>query len=152
MNTSSVSVLKIMEFEGTRMVPYDDIAGNATVGVGHLLHKGTCTAEDKPITRDQAEKLFELDIKTKAEVFVNKYVRVPLNQNQFDALVDFCYNLGCGTLLNLLSETGLNHGTYDAVSPEILKYDKAHVGGKLVSIPGLTRRRKWEAELFVRVE
>ena len=67
------------------------------------------------------------------------------------ALVSFCYNLGCGTLLNLVSETGLNQGKYDAVPPEILEYNKTHVNGVMVPIAGLTRRRQWEAELFEKV-
>ena len=148
MNTSSASADHIKQFEGVRLTPYNDVAGNATVGYGHLLHKGPCSEEDKPISREQADELFLSDLRSKAEVFVNKYIHVPLNQNQFDALSDFCYNLGCGTLANLVSETGLNHGKYEEVPPEILKYDKAHVNGEMVSVPGLTRRRKWEAELF----
>ena len=151
MNTSEKTASKIKQLEALRLVPYNDVAGNATNGYGHLLHKGPCTSEDKPWTQKQADDSFLSDLKTKAEVFVNKYVHVSLTQNQFDSLVDFCYNLGCGNLLNLVSETGLNQGKYDAVPPEILKYDKAHVNGELVEVPGLKKRRTWEAELFSRV-
>ena len=150
MNTSPTTADHIKQFEALRLVPYNDIAGNATVGWGHLLHKGPCTEDDKPITREQANNLFLSDLKLKAEVFVSKYVHVPLNQNQFDSLVSFCYNLGCGTLLNLVSETGLNQSKYEAVPSEILKYDKAHVNGVLVEVSGLKKRRTWEAELFAR--
>ena len=146
MNTSPEAVSQIADFEGLRLIPYNDIAGNATIGVGHLLHLGPVQSTDVGLTRDQALSLFSLDLKTKSERFITKYVKVPLQQGQFDALSSFTFNLGCGTLLNLLSETGLNHGDYSKVPAEILCYDKAHVDGKLVSVAGLDRRRQWEAE------
>jgi lysozyme len=147
MNTSSVAAEQIAEFEGIRLSPYNDISGNATVGVGHLIHRGPVNGTEKSETKDKALSDFSADLASKAEVFVS-HIRVPLNQNQFDSLVSFCYNLGCGTLLNLVSETGLNQGKYEAVPPEILKYDKTHINGALVSVAGLTRRRRWESELF----
>jgi lysozyme len=149
MNTSSASVKQIAEFEGIRLSPYNDISGNATVGVGHLIHRGPLNGTEKSVTKEQALALFATDLISKAEVFVSR-VRVPLNQNQFDALASFCYNLGCGTLLNMISETGLNQGKYEAVPPEILKYNKTHVNGVLVPVSGLTRRRQWEAMLFTK--
>jgi lysozyme len=147
MNTSATAAKQIAEFEGIRLSPYNDISGNATVGVGHLIHRGPLNGTEKSITESEALSTFSSDLVSKAEVFVSR-IRVPLNQNQFDALVSFCYNLGCGTLLNLVSETGLNQGKYEAVPPEILKYNKSHVNGVLVPVSGLTRRRQWEAELF----
>ena len=147
MNTSSSSVKKITEFEGVRLKPYNDASGNATVGVGHLIHRGPLDGTEVSITEAQALSTFASDLASKAETAVSR-VRVPLNQNQFDALVSFCYNLGWGTLNSLVSETGLNQGKYEAVPPEILKYNKAHVNGVLVSVPGLTRRRQWEAMMF----
>ena len=147
MNTSPASAKQIAEFEGIRLSPYNDISGNATVGVGHLIHKGPLNGTEKSETEEQAVRDFESDLISKAEVFVSR-IKTPLNQNQFDALSSFCYNLGCGTLLNLVSETGLNQGKYEAVPPEILKYNKSRVNGVLVSVPGLTRRRQWEAMMF----
>ena len=149
MNTSPASAKQIAEFEGIRLSPYNDISGNATVGVGHLIHRGPLNGTEKSVTKEQALALFATDLISKAEVFVSR-VRVPLNQNQFDALASFCYNLGCGTLLNMISETGLNQGKYEAVPPEILKYNKTHVNGVLVPVSGLTRRRQWEAMLFTK--
>jgi lysozyme len=147
MNTSRASIKQIAEFEGIRLSPYNDLSGNATVGVGHLLHKGPLNGTEKSITEAEALSTFSSDLVSKAEVFVSR-IRSPLNQNQFDSLVSFCYNLGCGTLQNLVSETGLNQGKYEAVSSEILKYNKSHINGVLVPIPGLTRRRQWEAMMF----
>jgi len=150
MNTSQEAAQQIAQFEGIRLRPYNDVAGNATVGVGHLIHMGPLNGTEESVTEAQALSVFEQDLKSKAEVFVSR-VGVPLNQNQFDALVSFCYNLGPGKLINLASETGLNQGKYNSVPAEILMYNKAHVNGALVPVPGLTRRRQWEAELFARV-
>ena len=148
MTTSPSAAAKIKGFESCRLSPYNDLSGNATVGWGHLLHKGPCTPDDKPVSQEKADELFLSDLKTRAEVFIQKYVRVPLNQNQFDSLVSFTYNLGCGTLLNLVSDTGLNQGKYENVPLHLVLYNKSHVNGVLIPEPGLTRRRQWEAELF----
>ena len=149
MNTSPMSAQKIAEFEGIHLSPYSDISGNATVGVGHLLHKGPLNGTEKSITKDQALVLFSADLISKAEVFVSR-IKTPLNQNQFDALVSFCYNLGAGHLAGLVSDTGLDKGRYDLVPSELLKYNKSRVHGALVTVPGLIRRRQWEAMLFTR--
>ena len=134
------------------MIPYNDASGNATVGVGHLLHRGPLDGTEASITREEALSLFARDLVRLAEVYILTFVHVPLNQNQYDALVSFTYNLGCGNLRNLVSETGLNQGIYDKVPSAILEYDKAHVDGKLVPLPGLTHRRRWEASLFSAAE
>src|SRR5580698_5767611 len=102
----------ITQNEGLRLVPYNDATGNATVGYGHLLHRGPLDGTEVTITAQQALQLFAQDLYSKAEVFVNK-ITVPLNQNQYDALVSFCYNCGAGNLEHIVSETGLNSGNYE---------------------------------------
>lgn len=149
MNTSSSSSKQIAEFEGIRLSPYNDISGNATIGVGHLIHKGPLNGTEKAETEAQAIQDFEADLVTKAEVFVSR-IKTPLNQNQFDSLVSFCYNLGAGRLAGLVSDTGLDKGRYDLVPAEFLKYNKSRVRGVLVPVPGLTRRRQWEAMMFAK--
>jgi len=149
MNTSTVAAKQIAEFEGIRLSPYNDISGNATVGVGHLIHKGPLNGTEKSETEEQAIREFESDLIAKAEVFVSR-IKTPLNQNQFDSLVSFCYNLGAGRLASFVSDTGLDKGRYDLVPAELLKYNKSHVHGALVPVPGLTRRRQWEAMLFTK--
>jgi lysozyme len=75
---------------------------------------------------------------------VNKCVKVPLNQYQFDALVSWTYNLGESNLKNSTLLKVLNDGDYEGVPFQIKRWNKAN--GKVLS--GLTRRRKAEAELF----
>ena len=147
--TSPKTVKTISEFEADRLKPYNDLSDNATEGIGHLMHLGPLTpSEETPETLAKSLADFAEDLKDKAEKYIALFVKVVLNQNQFDALSSFTFNLGPGTLEHLISETGLNQGNYSAVPSEILKYNKSRVNGVLVPIPGLTRRRQWEARLW----
>jgi lysozyme len=149
MKTSIIGLNLIKGVEGLRLVPYNDATGNATVGYGHLLHRGPLDGTEVPITADTALDLLAQDVHSRAEVWVDEYVRAPLSQNQYDALVSFCFNCGAKDLRTVVSETGLNNGDYSAVPPKILLYDKArNQQGQLVRLPGLTKRRTQEAELF----
>ena len=149
MNTSPEAVKIIAQDEADKLMPYNDLSGNATEGIGHLMHEGPLTPdEESPETMDKSLSDFADDLKDKVEKYISLFVKVPLNQNQFDALSSFTFNLGCGTLEHLVSETGLNQGNYSAVPPKILEYNKSRVNGVLVEVAGLTRRRKWEAGLW----
>lgn len=127
------------KFEGCSLQAYQDIAGVWTNGYGntHGVVPGST------ITLDQAQDDLASNIRG-SEYVVNRVVVVPLTQNQFDALVDFVYNLGAGnfqgsTLLRLL-----NSGDYVGASNEFPKWN--HSGGHIID--GLTRRRLAEQALF----
>lgn len=107
-----------------------------TIGYGHY---GADVKEKQTITKEQAEELLLKDLE-KFEQKVNKYNNVyNFNQNQFDALVSFCYNVG-----NIDTLTAKGTRTINEISEKILAYNKS--GGK--TIKGLTNRRKKEHELF----
>jgi len=129
----------IKEFEGVRLAAYQDSVGVWTIGYGHT--KGV--KEGDQLTREDAETILaeELDEYTK---YVKKYVTVPLNQNQFDALVSWTYNLGPGNLRESTMLKVLNNGEYDKVPDEMKRWNRA--GGKVLA--GLVRRREAEAKLF----
>jgi lysozyme len=156
LSPNGLSILK--SFESLCLVPYNDKAtksdpnptsGNATVGYGHLLHRGPLDGTEVPVTEAEALSLLAADVASKAEVWVSKYVTAPLNQNQFDALCIFCFNVGSVALGRVVSETGLNLGNYAAVPAHLLLYNKSRdEHGQLVEMRGLTRRRAAEAELF----
>ena len=95
------------------------------------------------ITPEQAEKFLKEDLKT-FEKIVKDNVKVPLNQNQFDALVSFVFNVGGGNFKNSTLLKVLNKGDYSAAAGEFSKW--VYCGGK--KLPGLVRRRQAEAELF----
>ena len=96
--------------------------------------------EGKKISKQQADSFLEASVNAKYAKNVNKYVdKYKFNQNQFDALVSFAYNIGS---IDQLTANGTR--SISEISNKILAYNKAN--GK--ELPGLTRRRKAEKELF----
>lgn len=126
-------------FEGLRLQAYQDVVGVWTNGYGntHGVVPGST------ITLDQAVSDLHTNL-TGAENVVNTYVTVPLSQNQFDALVDFVFNLGEGALKSSTLLRKLNAKDYSGASLEFPKWN--HAGGQVVA--GLTRRRIAEQQLF----
>lgn len=148
---SRKGALFIASFEGFVAEPYNDPAGNATIGYGHLLHYGRVTAADRErwgtLTRDEGLGLLMADA-VKAERCVLDRVNPPFQfQWRFDALVSFVFNLGCGILSPKYSIIGyLNrHGMRQKAADVLLMYD--HAGGR--QLPGLTRRRRAERSLYL---
>ena len=87
------------------------------------------------------------DVRT-FEKAIKRQVKVPLSQNQFDALVCLVYNIGERGFAKSTLLTKLNKGLYDEVPEQILRWNKATVDGNLQTLRGLTRRRSAEAALF----
>lgn len=128
----------IKQFEGCRLTAYQCSAGVWTIGYGHTagVHKGM------KITQAQADEYLKQDI-AKFEKYINNPSYVPftdkLNQNQFDALVSFAFNLGQGNVKKLCTGRVMNQ-----IPSAMQQYCKA--AGK--TLPGLQRRRKAEAALY----
>ena len=141
MKTSTVGINLIKEFEGCGLTAYKCPAGVWTIGYGHTKD----VKQGMKITKEQATNLLTEDLKT-YENYVNKYVTVSLNQNQFDALVSFTFNCGGGALKTSALLRKLNKGDYEGAANELLRWNKAN--GKVLA--GLTRRRKAERELFLK--
>lgn len=135
----------IKGFEGCRLTAYPD--PGSTDGRPWTIGWGT-TRGVKPgmtITQEEADLLFDEDVNAAARE-VSRLVRVPLNQNQFDALVSFDYNVGqaqfgASTLLRLLNE-----GEYEGAAGQFGRWVK---GGSGDTLPGLVRRREAERAMFV---
>lgn len=131
---------------------YLDAAGVPTIGWGHIK---TVTRQDvtrgRTISESTAQALFEDDL-DEAEMAVRAYVRVSLNQNQYDALVDFVFNLGAGNFRRSTLLKHINAGQFGLVPGELMKWTKARdpKTGKLRELRGLVTRRKYEAQLFAR--
>ncbi len=129
-------------FEGLRLTAYMDQRGVWTVGYGHTgpgVHAGLTISEA------EAEAFLAGDI-AGAVAAVNRLVTAEISQNQFDALVDFAFNLGAATLARSTLLRCVNSGDFAAAAKQILAWD--HVNGHVV--PGLLRRRQAEAELFAK--
>ena len=127
--------------EGFRSRVYRDAAGFPTIGYGHrLLHP-----ESFPngIDEPQAANLLTGDVR-QAEEAVERLVEVPLSQGQFDALVDFCFNLGAGRLASSSLLKDLNAGKYAEAAQQLLLWD--HAAGR--ENAALKTRREAEAALW----
>jgi len=147
-NVSEEGLKFIARHEGMRLTLYNDPAGNATIGVGHLVHSGPINGSEPAefrsgITESRALELLKEDVSTAVRA-VNNLVKVPLNQNQFDALVSFTFNLGAGNLQKSDLLAKLNAGQYDAVPAELNRW--VYGGGQV--LPGLVTRRRDEGILF----
>ena len=140
MEISEKGIDLIKEFEGLELVSYLCPAKVWTIGYGHI--KGV--EEGMEWTEEQAEEALKEEVIGYCR-FVEEYVKVPLNQNQFDALVSWTYNLGPTSLKNSTMLKVLNEGNYDQVPEQIKRWNKAR--GQVLN--GLVRRRDAEAELFV---
>ena len=131
----------IKSFEGCILDAYQDCVGVWTIGYGST---GSHVYPGLSITQQEAEDLLKQDL-SRFEKAVSSFVTVPINGNQFDALVSFAYNLGEGALQGSTLLWLLNQGDYAGAADEFLKW--ASAGGEILA--GLVRRRKAERSLFL---
>lgn len=124
------------------LTAYDDGSGNPTIGCGH---SGPDVTMGMTINREYADALFKRDI-SPCEVAVTDGVKVPLTQNQFDALCSFAFNVGIGAFQSSTLLKVLNAGKYELVPDELRKWTKS--GGK--TNPGLINRRNSEIGQWTR--
>ena len=140
MKTSNYGIDLIKQFEGLRLTAYKCAAGVWTIGYGHT--EGVTGA--MVITEATASELLAKDLE-KFEAGVSGLVKVEINQNQFDALVSFAFNVGLGNIAKSTLLKKINSGRpVGEVQAEFLRWNKA--GGKVLA--GLTKRRNAEAYLF----
>ena len=144
---ASINCLNIIEkSEGLRLYPYLCPAKIATIGFGSTYYENgiSVTLKDPSITKDRAISLM---INTLANYVgaVNRMVHVPINQDQFDALVDFAYNAGVSALQTSTLLRLLNAHDYNGASGEFGKW--IHAGGEVLQ--GLVTRRELERKLFL---
>ena len=128
------------QFEGLRLTAYQDSVGVWTIGYGHT---GSDVHPGLTITQIEAEALLLNDVGNAARA-VNQLVTAPLTQNEFDALVDFVFNLGATAFANSTLLRDLNAGNFAAAAGEFQKWD--HAGRHVLA--GLLKRRLAEASLF----
>ena len=138
----------IADHEGMILHLYNDPANHATIGVGHLVHHGPINGSEpeefkRGITKERAMEILRSDVTT-AENTVNKLVKVQLNQNQFDALVSFIFNIGETQFASSTLLSKLNQRDYNSVPSELNRW--VHGSGK--KLPGLINRRRDEGNLF----
>ncbi|MGF7452579.1 lysozyme [Pasteurella bettyae] len=134
----------IKKEEGIRLIAYNDGVNIYTIGIGHTGYvDGIKIKPGMKITKEKAEALFIEDL-SKIEEVINNAVIVPLNQNQFDALVSLVFNIGGGNFRKSTLLRKLNVKDYKGSAEQFLAWKYA--GGK----PILLSRRLREQAVFVR--
>lgn len=128
------------QFESCRLTAYRDSKGVLTIGWGHVDKDIT---ETSTCSQWQADKWLEQDVQT-ASSAVDRYVTVEISHEEFDALVDFAFNVGVGAFIGSTLLRLLNAGDIARAADEFERWD--HAGGQVVA--GLLRRRQAEMELF----
>ncbi|HTD97929.1 MAG TPA: lysozyme [Mucilaginibacter sp.] len=152
MQLSDHGIKAIKNFEGLRLTAYRDSAGVWTIGYGSTRYHDDKAVKpgDKLANEVQATALFNNTLAQYVDA-VNNYVKVPLTQNQFDALVSFTYNAGIGALRNSTLLKKLNASDYSGAADQFLFWNKItdpHTGEKVVSNV-LKARRTEERGLFL---
>lgn len=148
MKLDSNGIKFIHNEEGLRLEAYLCPAGVWTIGYGNTYHlDNTPVKKDDKITLEQAKDLFDKKIKLYEDA-VNKNVKVPLKQNQFNALVSFCYNVGTlafstSTLLKKIN----SQASLDEIFVEFKKW--VHAAKKIITV--LVNRRNREIKLYQNV-
>lgn len=146
LNNETINLIK--SFEGWRANAYKDAVGIWTIGYGHTAMAGPPAPKSgMSITREEGENLLRKDLR-KYQKAVDSMINVPLNDNQYGALVSFTYNVGPGNLRTSTLRKKLNRGDYEGAVSEFRKWVKA--GGK--TLRGLQRRRKAERILFLKTD
>ena len=154
MNVGNKGKLLFQQWEGLMTHVYIDSGGEPTIGIGHLLTQserksgkiiinGETYKHRDGLTEEQCWALLDQDLDD-SEAAVNDAVTVELNQNQFDALVSFAFNVGKGAFLGSTLLKVLNKGQYDDVPAQLIRWNKdnGHV------VRGLTNRREKEIDLW----
>ena len=143
MNISQEGLSLIKKFEGCELEAYKCAAGVWTIGYGST--KGV--KEEDTLTQEEADNLLLHEMQ-EYEGYINDLVKAPLEQNQFDALVSWVFNLGPANLKASTMLKFLNAGDYHLIPSQIKRWNKA--GEKVLE--GLVRRREAEALLFEKKE
>ena len=129
----------ITKEEGLRNKAYKDSKGLWTIGVGHLIKPDEKHLLTATLTDQEVEELLQSDLKWCQDA-VDNHVKVPLTQNQYDALYSLCFNIGETNFKRSTVVKRINDGDYHGAADAILMWNKP---------PELKKRRKRERELFL---
>ncbi len=142
--TSKAGLDLIKGFEGLRRRSEPLPKGGWIVGYGHTRS----AREGVEVTEREAEFLLRYDLQ-EIEQYVAMHVHAPLNQNEFDALVSLCWNIGKDAFGESDVLTYVNGGEMLAAAESFSAWRKARIGGRLIVVDALVRRRTAEKNLFL---
>ena len=142
-NITAKGLQLIKQFEGFSSKIYLDSAGLKTIGYGHLILPCETSSFQNGINEAGAVTLLKKDVAI-AEQAVSRLITPPINQNQFDSLVSFTFNLGSAAFQRSTLRAKVNRSEHEQVPREFMRW--VYAGG--IKILGLIRRRRAEAELY----
>ena len=147
MKTSLRGINLIKSFEGLRLTAYRCSAGVPTIGYGHT----SGVTMSSHCTSTEAEKLLQADLLPIEEKLTERFP--DLNQNQFDALVSFSFNLGLGWTVKSGLLDAMKAKDYVEAGSQMLRWCKTKTSkGEVITVPGLLSRRAKERTLFLSQE
>lgn len=152
MKISRHGLALIKRFEGLSLKAYPDVAGVWTIGYGHTAgFKDGRFGPASVIAEEEAEALLREDLAPREDNLRlwAKTKGVRLNQNEFDALVSFIFNVGFAAFERSTAARRLAQGDRCGAAEALTRWNKATVNGEKVEVPGLTRRRAAEKALFL---
>jgi lysozyme len=144
-NNDGLNLIK--QFEGLSLDSYQDAVGIWTIGYGHTGN----VQHGQTISNAQADGLLEGDV-TSTAAGVARLLKVPVSDNQFSAMVSLAYNIGLGNFAQSTVLKQVNAGNAIAAADAFELWNKGHVDGQLVILPGLSSRRSAEKALFLKPE
>ena len=145
MKTSARGIDLIKSFEGLELQAYRDAVGIWTIGYGHTAAAGAPRpAAGLVISETEATEILTRDLSRYEAAVLRSLKRVP-TQNQFDAMVSLCYNIGEGAFAGSSAVRYFNAGDFEMAAERFLLWNRAK--GK--ELKGLTRRREAERKLFL---
>lgn len=140
--TTAIDLIK--QFEGFKSEAYQDSVGVWTIGYGTTRIDGQPVKQGMTITQDQALQLVQQGV-NKLWTQIEGIVKVRLNANQMNALVDFAYNLGFNALKTSTLMKMINAGNLTGAADQFGRW--VYAGGKVLQ--GLVKRREAERQLFI---
>jgi lysozyme len=147
---SALAMPLIQEFEGLRLAPYLDSAGIPTIGWGTILYPNgrPVTMQDPPISQDYAQDCLAFEMQSKSTALQHLLTTDP-GLHQAAAMLSLVYNIGVANFTGSTVLRQFNAGNIQAAADAFLLWDKAHVNGELVVVPGLLKRRQAEQVVFL---
>ena len=147
-NLSMAAVNTVKEFEGFETHAYVDTDGTPVIGYGLSRIAGKPVQIGDRISVEQANSALNSQLQV-IQQELDKAIEVELSDRQLGAIASLAFNAGVEDISNSTLVKKINQKDYTGAADEFLRWDKANVGGRLVQLPGLTRRRYAEQQLFL---
>ncbi len=145
---SAIAIDLVKEFEGFSEQAYLDTDGTPVIGYGLSRINGQSVQLGDRISQAEADAALRAELQTiKQQIYST--VNQELTEGQLSALASLSYNVGFEPIKTSTLVRKINAGDYQGAANEFLRWDKANVRGALVQLPGLSRRRQAERQLFL---